>query len=227
MKCPHCMIAFSPNWTTDETLHEIEEERGMGRFEMRGRMTNCPECGKGSMYAVRHHRFGAGDDSITLVYPRSGRMPLGPEVPAVHAENYREASWVLGDSPKASAALSRRALQHLLRDVANIPASDLSREIDAVLAAHVLPTHLAGAIDAVRNIGNFAAHPVKSTNTGEIVDVEAGEAEWLLDVIEGLFDFYFVQPAVLEKKREMLNEKLKAAGKPEMKSPPSPRIQQT
>ena len=80
-----------------------------------------------------------------------------------------------------------------------------------------LPSHLAGAIDAIRNLGNFAAHPLKDTNTGEIVDVEPGEAEWLLDVLEQLFDFYFVQPEVLGRKRDELNEKLEAAGKPPMK----------
>jgi hypothetical protein len=35
------------------------------------------------------------------------------------------------------------------------------------------------SIDAVRNIGNFAAHPQKSTATGEILEVEFGESEWL------------------------------------------------
>jgi hypothetical protein len=35
--------------------------------------------------------------------------------------------------------------------------------------------------------------------------------------LEALFDFYFVQPSVNKKKREALNAKLKAAGKPEMK----------
>jgi hypothetical protein len=44
-----------------------------------------------------------------------------------------------------------------------------------------------------------------------------GEAEWLLDVLEGLFDFYFVQPALLKAKRDALNKKLKDAGKPAMK----------
>jgi hypothetical protein len=38
-----------------------------------------------------------------------------------------------------------------------------------------------------------------------------------LDVLEALFDFYFVQPELLKKKREALNAKLKKAGKPEMK----------
>ncbi len=40
-------------------------------------------------------------------------------------------------------------------------------------------------IDAVRVIGNFAAHPIKSKSTGEIVDVEPGEAEWNLNTLEG------------------------------------------
>jgi hypothetical protein len=80
-----------------------------------------------------------------------------------------------------------------------------------------LPSHLAEAIDAVRSLGNFAAHPLKSTNTGEVLDVEPGEAEWLLEVLEQLFDFYFIQPAKLQARRAALNQKLQEAGKPPMK----------
>jgi hypothetical protein len=76
---------------------------------------------------------------------------------------------------------------------------------------------LAGSIDAVRNIGNFAAHPMKSEHTGEILDVEPGEAEWNLEVLESLFDFYFVQPSVLKAKRAALDAKLSEARKPPMK----------
>jgi hypothetical protein len=47
--------------------------------------------------------------------------------------------------------------------------------------------------------------------------VEPGEAEWIVDVLESLFDFYFTQPELLKKKRDSLNAKLKEAGKPEMK----------
>jgi hypothetical protein len=80
-----------------------------------------------------------------------------------------------------------------------------------------LPSHLSEAIDSIRVLGNFAAHPIKSTNSGEIVDVETGEAEWLLDTLEGLFDFYFVQPVISQKKLEALNQKLAEAGKPTLK----------
>ena len=65
----------------------------------------------------------------------------------------------------------------------------------------------------MRAIGNFAAHPIKSEKTGEILSVESGEAELNLDVLEALFDFYFVQPTVVRKKKAALDEKLKEAGK--------------
>jgi Domain of unknown function (DUF4145) len=90
---------------------------------------------------------------------------------------------------------------------------NLINEIKEVVESGKLPADLAEALDAVRVIGNFAAHPIKSTNTGEIVDVEPGEAEWLLETLESLFEFYFVRPAVLQAKRDSLNAKLKEAGK--------------
>ncbi|PKN01594.1 MAG: hypothetical protein CVU77_04410 [Elusimicrobia bacterium HGW-Elusimicrobia-1] len=143
------------------------------------------------------------------------RGPLPPEVPKYLAEDYIEAALVLEDSPKASAALSRRCLQQLLREYAKVNKSDLSKEIDEVI--NKLPSQLAESIDAIRNIGNFAAHPIKSTSSDKIVPVEQGEAEWNLDVLESLFDFYFVQPQKIKTRRESLNKKLKDAGKKEMK----------
>jgi hypothetical protein len=65
-------------------------------------------------------------------------------------------------------------------------------------------------------IGNFAAHPLKSTNTGEIMEVEDNEAEWNLDTLERLFDFYFVQPSIAAKRKAEINKKLKEAGKPQL-----------
>lgn len=63
---------------------------------------------------------------------------------------------------------------------------DLADQIDEVLPR--LPTSIGHNVDAIRQIGNFAAHALKSTSTGTIVDVEDGEAEWSLDVLEELFD---------------------------------------
>ena len=153
-----------------------------------------------------------------LCYPKApSRMPLAPSVPNEFAADYREACITLADSAKASAALSRRCVQHVLREVAKVKPGNLADEIQAVIDSGKLPSHLSDSLDAIRNIGNFAAHPIKSKASGEVIEVELGEAEWNLDVLESLFDFYFVQPAELMKKRDALNAKLKAAGKPEMK----------
>jgi hypothetical protein len=138
-------------------------------------------------------------------------------VTAEIAQDFTEASLVLGDSAKASAALARRCLQNVLREKAGVKPGDLSVEIQQVLDAKTLPPYLADAIDAVRHVGNFAAHPMKSTSTGVIADVEPGEAEWLLDTLEALFDFYFVQPLTLQERRQRLNDKLKDLGKPALK----------
>ncbi len=124
---------------------------------------------------------------------------------------------MLADSAKASAALSRRCLQLLLRNKANVKHQDLVKEIQELLDRGTLPSHIADSLDAVRHIGNFAAHPIKSKSTGEIVRVEAGEAEWNLDVLESLFDFYFVAPARTKARRDALNKKLTDAGKPPLK----------
>src|SRR5581483_6228978 len=102
---------------------------------------------------------------------------------------------------------------------ANVKAGDLSDEIQQVLDSKQLPQYLADDIDAIRNIGNFAAHPAKSQNTGAIDDVEPGKAEWNLQVLDGLFDFYFIQAAASARKRAALDQKLQAAGKPPMKKP--------
>ena len=149
----------------------------------------------------------------------SSRAPCPLEVPKEIAEDYIEACLVLNDSAKASAAMSRRCLQNLLKDsnAANAQQRDLADQIQHVLDSKTLPTYLADVLDAVRNIGNFAAHPMKSKATGGILPVELGEAEWNLDVIERLFDFYYVQPAIAQNRKNALNAKLQSAGKPPMK----------
>ncbi len=83
---------------------------------------------------------------------------------------------------------------------------------------------LAHNVDAIRHVGNFAAHPMKSTTSGSIVDVEDGEAEWLLDVLEELFDYYYVAPVKAAARRTALNAKLAAMGKPQLKTAPSVKI---
>jgi hypothetical protein len=218
MKCPHCLVE----------IHAIPSSLNIGSDKDGGWMLErrtCPACGRfilsllcGDTIDAPHGPVFTYTPKIYLVRPKAAsRTPPPAEVPKELADDYREACLVIVDSPKASAALSRRCLQHLLRDFAKVKHADLFAEIQEAINRGNLPSHIVESIDAVRTIGNFAAHPDKSTATGEIINVEPGEAEWNLETLEALFDFYFVQPEVIKRKREALDAKLKAAGKPKMK----------
>lgn len=212
MKCPHCLENFFEEWE-DFNPHTLTDKDGQWQL----RYCTCPSCKK-IIISLGKYSNQYGCYIFNLVRPKAiSRAPLPSEVPPEFAEDHKEACLVFADSPKASAALSRRCLQNLLREKANTTKKDLAEQIQEVLDSKTLPSYLAKSLDAVRNTGNFATHPNKSKSTGEIVEVEPGEAEWNLDVLEGLFDFYFVQPHKLQEKREKLNEKLKDVGKPPMK----------
>jgi Domain of unknown function (DUF4145) len=105
-----------------------------------------------------------------------------------YARDFREASLVLDLSPKASAALSRRLPQRIIRQKAGVTRRTLNDEIDAVNGEGRLGSNLAEDLDMIRAVGNFAAHPTKNINTGELFDIELGEAKGLLDVVEELLD---------------------------------------
>jgi hypothetical protein len=212
MKCPHCLENFFEEWK-DMDPYTISDKDGRWRVQH----CTCPSC-KRVIIRLGKYNDRFAQYSWSFVRPKGiSRSPLPSGIPTEFTDDYQEACLVFTDSPKASAALSRRCLQYLLREKAKTTKRDLSDQIQEVLDSKVLPSYLAESLDAVRNIGNFAAHPLKNKNSGEIVDVEPGEAEWNLDVLEGLFDFYFVQENKLKEKKEKLNQKLQDVGKPPMK----------
>lgn len=221
MKCPHCLTDYHANATVHLMGEDADGEWGIIQRK-------CSACKRYIFHVaegpIRIYQKHGGDEVVNhlrqvyLVRPKAGnRPPPSLDVPTEFADDYKEACLVLPDSAKASAALSRRCLQHLLRETAKVKSGNLVDEIQEVIDAGKLPSHIVESIDAIRQIGNFAAHPTKSKASGEVLPVEPGEAEWNLDVLEALFDFYFVQPAVIKKKRDALNEKLGQAGKKPMK----------
>ncbi len=218
--CPHCRVAVrleaptvaqqAYNWILAQSDKETSQLT----------ISRCPNCLR-HLVALDHAEVnrltGKPERAVEhLVWPRAtARPPVPTPVPAHVAEDYTEAAAVLPLSPKASAALSRRCLQAVLRESAGTKSKDLSGQIDEVLAS--LPSNIASNLDAIRAVGNFAAHPTKCTHTGDIIEVEPGEAEWNLDVLDALFDFYYVRPEIEKKKREELNKKLQDAGKSPLK----------
>lgn len=206
-KCPHCGV---PNrFEKVANRNGFHQDRLYLRDGDPGELEElnfcrCTACGRIIIF---------WRDQMIFPLGRS-RPPCPKEVPNLIAEDYVEACLVELLSKKSAAALARRCLQNVLHEQ-GIKKRDLNEEIDEVIPK--LPSYLSEAVDAIRTIGNFATHPIKYKNTSKIVDVEEGEAEWVLDVLEQLFDFYYVSPSILKIKKAELNEKLKAVGKPPLK----------
>jgi Domain of unknown function (DUF4145) len=154
-------------------------------------------------------------------YPRNTfRRPTPKEVPADIRKDYEEACKVLPISEKASAALSRRCLQAILQEQ-GYTQKDLAQQIGGLLneqdPAKTIPTTLRQTVDMVRNLGNFSAHRITDKTTLQVIEVDPGEAECCLEILEDMFDNYYVKPAQAAARKAALDAKLAAAGKPPSK----------
>lgn len=146
----------------------------------------CPKCNKFSIFAKEKGSYTKGLN-IPLI-PNSQAKQFPDYIPHAVREDYKEAYSIVNLSPKASATLSRRCLQGMIRDFHKITKSRLIDEVNALQS--IIPSSQWKAIDALRSIGNIGAHMEKDINT--IIDVDPNEAEQLLKLIELLIDKWYI-----------------------------------
>lgn len=167
-------------------------------------MGGCPSCGRTTINA-------AANDVRWAVWPRMpANRRVDVSVPAALRKDYTEACLVLPASTNASAALARRCLQTMLT-LQGAKDKDLFKQVAEV--EHSLPSQVSEFIDKIRELGNLAAHAKASHSTSEIIDVDPHEAEWLLALLEELFDHYYVKPATSRAKAQAVEAKLASLGK--------------
>lgn len=223
MRCPHCGTDFHETWYGGAVLRgEVGFKSMRNGVEVlwHYRATKCSKC-KELIIGIAPFRGRDAMSDWRMVYPISAtRGPVPPDVPERIATDYVEACNVLAVSAKASATLSRRCLQNILHDC-GYKGRDLNAEIDLLLhevePQKAIPRRLRETIDAIRNFGNFSAHPVDDITGLQIIEVEPCEAEWCLDILEECFEHFYVGPAVVKAKRAALDQKLATAGKPASK----------
>lgn len=223
--CPYCV---KPQTVTDlncsiGSMHFYVVEPDIGHTGLRGQAIVCsnPECQKitvavGIVKAGRHASgsayFPAGEDVILnkRLLPESMAKPQPEYIPPVILEDYYEACKISNLSPKASATLSRRCLQGMIRDFCGIQKRNLNDEIlelkkmvDKGSAPKGVSDDSVEAIDAIRKIGNIGAHMEKDINL--IINVEPEEANILIEIIETLFDEWYIE----REKRRIRFSKIK------------------
>lgn len=221
--CPYCNHAQT---VVDKRWFEHQKPIQVGGT-VEGNVSTCtvaigcanPECNKMTViFSIRpdQHRFNTNYDvdwdNDTAIYlrralPSNDAKPQPDYIPKPIVEDYVEACSILEDSPKAAATLARRCIQGMIRDFAKISKSRLIDEINALRDTLNEGTALPGvtietveAIDHLRSIGNIGAHMEKDIDL--IVPVDPGEAQALIELIEMLFDEWYV---ARHRRRERLS----------------------
>ena len=132
--------------------------------------------------------------------PSSHALQFPSFIPKAIIVDYEEACLIRDLSPKASATLSRRCLQGIIRDFWSIKKGRLVDEINAI-EDKVDPITWQ-AIDSVRSIGNIGAHMEKDIDL--IIDVEPEEAQLLIGLIEILIKDWYIAKHERQKHLESI-----------------------
>jgi hypothetical protein len=224
-KCPYCGHAqvidgarFDSEWNELAVKGEKSREtRYLGHQAIVCANTKCREM---SLVVYLGERFidGAGRQDVRAIrghvwtlLPPSSAKPQPDYIPEPIRADYYEACAIRDLSPKASATITRRCLQGMIRHFCGISRKTLFEEINALqelvqqgkAPLGVQPDSVE-AIDYVRQIGNIGAHMEADVNV--IVDVDPDEAQLLIELVELLFIEWYIA----RESRQSAFAKLKA-----------------
>ena len=170
--CPHCKV------------HAVfcpllpTENLAPGHF-----IRSCVNC---------HERVFAIGDKI--VFPTI-RTEAEPDIPTDIRGDFNEAlSSLNGNNAKAAVIMTRSALQGATRQQ-GAQGKTLKDEIDGLAAKHVIPPALQDWAHELRDGGNLVAHP----EPGKTVDMQ--DAEELIARADSIFDYLYVIPAKVARRR--------------------------
>ncbi|MCR9085334.1 MAG: DUF4145 domain-containing protein [Rhodobacteraceae bacterium] len=209
--CPYCNRAqtvVEKRYSQDDFLFYIGDV-ATGQVGIQGWAIGCanPDCQKPTIGVhvaeakvdQRGMRRAKGRVILSQqLLPEHNGKPQPDYIPAPLREDYLEACRIVELSPKASATLARRCLQGMIRDFCGISKGRLIDEIKRLKelveegdAPKGVSDDSVEAIDAVRQIGNIGAHMEKDINL--IIDVDPDESRTLIELVETLFDEWYVE----------------------------------
>ncbi|MFD2116389.1 DUF4145 domain-containing protein [Paenibacillus yanchengensis] len=188
--CPFCRRIMSENSSTlriYQSSFYLENTKHQQDVNITLVYHKCPGCDKTCVYSI-----GSGVENIDIVtplFPQSFAIQFPDYIPKPIRSDYEEACAIVNLSPKASATLSRRCLQGMIRDFWNISKKRLVDEMDEL--KNLVPAAQWRVIDGIRRIGNIGAHMEKDVNL--IIDIQPEEATKLIKLIELLIEQWYIQ----------------------------------
>lgn len=193
--CPFCSSKFV---ATKESYREFKTSfvKSVGipyqlgvddQDELSVKHYKCPNCEEKSIQIE-----GIGEEvkgTKISVRPRSLAKKFPEYIPKALRNDYEEAYLILDLSPRASATLSRRCLQGMIRDYWKVSGkNNLYQEIIAI--QDKVSPEVSRVLKGLKDLGNIGAHMEKDINL--IIDIDSGEAEKLLTLIEYLFKEWYI-----------------------------------
>lgn len=187
--CPYCHVYAQFDWEVRKSLNSKPKE-------YRLIVAKCNSC---HLDSVWFQNLQSKEEILMFPDYPSGLDAPNSDMPNNIQQIYIEAAKVLKDSPRASAALSRLAIDQLTQQFSS--ESSLDKRI-ADLVSKGLSSKLQKAFDIVRIVGNNAVHP------GEI-DLKDNQemAKSLLSLLNMITDNLITQPNQIDKFYNSLPER--------------------
>ena len=219
MICPHCRVSVpSGKWTSIEIISDDDFDYNIHHF-------HCKECSKisikftcnpkqiiryGSSFVTGGQPYEGPRFSEEFLIPKTTpRDPIPQDVEKIYVRDYDAAVKLLPINPMASAAFSRRLLQHYIEKKHGIKKPDLKQEIQELKKSSKYPLDLIELFDNIRHYGKFAAHATTDQISGEIIEIDPGEADSLLDILEEMFNYDYERKRRITERNKKLQDKLK------------------
>jgi len=194
-QCPFCGMVMVENENTtqhrylsfdQESSRYVASNPDLFNEILLAIMHRCPNCGETQISSIGYK--GKIKDRQIDIYPNINCKQFPDYIPVAIRSDYEEACAIVSLSPKASATLSRRCLQGMIRDYWNIKKPNLAGEINELEGK--IPATQWKVIDGLRRLGNIGAHMEK--NIDLIVEIDPDEANKLIKVIERLIKDWYI-----------------------------------
>lgn len=174
--CPWCGAYAHMTW---EALYS---HHGGGFRNTEFQISKCGHCQKNACWLGLAKDQSGNFTAGRMIEPVVKAAPRPhPDMPPDVVTDYREAMTVVGDSPRAAAALLRLAIQKLCK-VLGEPGKNINDDIGS-LVKKGLPPEVQQALDIVRVVGNNAVHPGELSAT-DVASVSASLFELVNYIVE-------------------------------------------
>lgn len=165
--CPYCGVLAQMNW---ECLYEGHTPD----INYSIHIAVCQVCKNYSLWC-KYGTLQRGKPTIKeeMLYPKLSAIPPAEDMPESIKAIYKEASNILGDSPRAACALLRLALEELLsylkdnfEKYKSLKGKNINEDIKELVKLG-LPVEVQKALDIVRITGNNAVHSTKELDIND------------------------------------------------------------